>query len=275
MELVAFTAPIAVSAAAPHLTVASPLRSSFVLRNARPSRAAQLPRRVSTTMQDDAGEAPSDTYVPASEGSGGTVGQVSSKRTSLIGRVLQLAAVTARGQLSTGSQIAAMDDLVMALEEVNPTADPVNTDLIDGYWTLVYTNTRMFQGSPLLSLALKPVLQLGQVRQRIAVADGTLVTEADITAFPATSGTLKTSARITPVGGDRLELTVEKTTVTGGKLVDAIDLGGLSFDVPVERILNKIRNVSPETYFDTYYLDDKLRISRSKDGKLFIYTRLD
>lgn len=269
-----FTAPYVVPTAGAFCAVTSPQRSSFISRGVRCARVAKVSRR-HCVMQDDESEAPSDTYVPAGEGSSGTAEQMFAKRTSLIGRMLQLAAVTARGQLATSTQSAAMEDLVMQLEEVNPTAEPVNTDLIDGYWTLVYSNARLFQSSPLIALALKPLLQLGQVRQRISVTDGTLVTEGDLTAFPATSGTVKTAARITPVGGDRLEVTVEKTTVTGGKIADAIDLGGLSFDLPVERITSKLRNVSPETYFDTYYLDDKIRISRSKDGKLYIYTRLE
>lgn len=274
MDEVGFTAPFAVPTAETCISATSPRRSSFIFKGAQCVRVAKATRR-HLVMQDDVSEAPSDTYVPAGEGSSGTEEQMSAKRTSLIGRMLQLAAVTARGQLATSTQSAAMEDIVMQLEEVNPTGEPVNTDLIDGYWTLVYSNARLFQGSPLVALALKPLLQLGQVRQRISVTDGTLVTEGDLTAFPATSGTVKTAARITPVGGDRLEVTVEKTTVTGGKLADAIDLGGLSFDLPVERILSKMRNVSPETYFDTYYLDDKIRVSRSKDGKLYVYTRLD
>lgn len=227
---------------------------------------------------DDGAEedAPSDTYVPASEADDPVTSVAAqSKRTSLTARLLQLAAVTCRGQLATDSQMAAMDDLIMSLEEANPNPHPVETDLIDGLWTLVYTNTKLFQTNPFLMVAAKPLLDLGQVRQRIAVNDGTLTTEADVIAFPATSGTIKTTARVTPVGSERLEVTVEKTNVTGGKLVNAIDMGGLSFDIPVEQIFSRLRNLSTETYFDTYYLDDNLRISRAKDGKLYIYTRLE
>lgn len=229
-------------------------------------------------MEADGAEedAPSDTYVPASEAVDAvTSGVAQSKRASLIARVLQLAAVTSRGQLATDAQTAAMDDLVMSLEELNPNPQPVETDLIDGLWTLVYTSARMFQSNPLLMAAAKPLLELGQVRQRIAINDGTVTTEADIVAFPAVSATLKTTARVTPVGAERLEITVEKTTVTGNKLINTIDLGGLSFDIPVEQIYSKLRNTSSESYIDTYYLDDNLRISRSKEGKLYIYTRLE
>lgn len=241
-------------------------------------------------MQDDAGDvddAPSDTYVPAAEGQGPTEEQLTAKRASLIGRLLQLCAVTARGKYSTDGQSSIIEDLVMQLEEVNPTPQPVDTDLIDGYWTLVYINapstSSSSSSSPLANpnirnaamILLNPVLQFGQIRQRLSVADGLLTSEVDVIAFPATSAVVKTSARCTPVGGERLEVVVEKTSVTGGKLADALDLGGLSFDLPIEQIATRLRNTAPESYFDTFYLDDKLRISRDKDGKLYIYTRLE
>lgn len=221
-------------------------------------------------------EAPSDTYVPAAEALKTMMpGAEQSKRASLIASLLRLSAATSRGQMATESQMSAVDDIVMSLEEINPNPQPVETDLIDGTWTLVYSSAKLFQSNPFLMAAVTPLLQLGQVRQKIAVDDGKLITEADVVAFPVTSGTLKTTARVTPVGAERLELTIETTTITGGKIADRFDLGGISFDVPIEQIFSRLRNTTPATYLDTYYLDDQLRISRSKEGKLYIYTRLD
>lgn len=221
-------------------------------------------------------EAPSDTYVPAAEAIKSVVpGAESAKRDGLISNLLQFAAATSRGQIATESQTSAVDDIVMALEELNPNPQPVETNLIDGTWTLVYSSAKLFKSNPFLLPAATPLLELGQIRQKITVDDGKLVNEAEVVAFPSTSGTLKTTARITPVGGERLELTLETTNITGGKIFDRLDLGGISFDVPLEQILSRVKNMSPETYIDTYYLDDRLRISRSKQGKLYIYTRLD
>lgn len=226
--------------------------------------------------QNPSEDTPSDTYVAAAEAVSTLLPEdEASKRNDLTTRLLYLSAVTSRGQTASESQRSTIDDIVMALEELNPTPNPVETDIIDGVWTLVYSSVRLFETNPLLMAAATPLLELGQIRQRISMDDAKLVTEADVVAFPVTSGTVKTTCRVTPVGGERLELTVETTTVVGGKIANRLDLGGISFDVPMERILNRIKNVTPETYFDTYYLDEKLRISRSKKGTLYIYTRLD
>lgn len=269
----AFAAPVP---GLPSLKLSTNLRLSTLSGRKLQRTARQTRSNLRMQDADAEDEAPSDTYVPAAEAVKSMLpGAEESKRESLIASLLRLAAATSRGQLATESQMSAVDDIVMSLEEVNPNPQPVETDLIDGTWTLVYSSTKLFQSNPFLMAAITPLLQLGQVRQKIAVDDGKLVTEADIIAFPVTSGTVKTTARLTPVGAERLELTVETTTITGGKIADRFDLGGISFDVPVEQIFSRLKNTMPSSYLDTYYLDDQLRISRSKQGKLFIYTRLD
>lgn len=268
MSTPAFTTPL------PVVFSSSTPRLSSVLPRGR------LPpcRRPVLRMQEDSADedTPSDTYVPAAESVATlTPEDETSKRESLIQRLLLVAAATSRGQTASDSQIATVDDLVMQLEELNPTPNPVDTDLMDGLWTLVYSTAKLFDGNKVLMAAASPVLQLGQVRQKISITDGTLTTEGDLVLFPLTSASVVTKSSLTPVGGERLELVVEDAKVTGGKLAGRLDLGGISFDVPVKRILSRVRNISPETYLDTFYLDDTLRISRSKKGKLYIYTRLD
>jgi hypothetical protein len=44
--------------------------------------------------------------------------------------------------------------------------------------------------------------------------------------------------------------------------------------VPVERLYQRVKGTAPESFIETTYLDDNLRISRSKDRKLYVYTRL-
>lgn len=257
---------------------AAPGRQRLRALSSRAARAVAPRRPAALRMQDEGDgaeeEAPSDTYVAGVEAASRVMGVVDApKRAELVARVLEFGAVTARGQLATDAQAAAVEDVVAELEEISPNPFPVETNLMDGVWSLVYSSAKLFRSNPFLVAAGTPLLEIGQVQQTIQIDAGTLTTEVDVVAFPAISGTVKTAARITPVGAERLELTVEKTTLTGGSIADRLDLGGISFDVPVEQIYNRVRNASPETFIDTYYLDDKLRISRSKNGKLYIYTR--
>lgn len=221
-------------------------------------------------------DAPSDTYVPASEANP-TSNPVEAipKRMSLLKRLLKLSAFTLRGQRATDAQATAVQQIVSTLENMNPTSSPVNSQNINGVWFLVYSDAQLLHVNKLVDVAVKPVFELAQVRQRINVSNGSLITEGDVIVFPATSATITTTARLAPISPERLEVTVEKTNITGGKAFNALNLGVLSFDVPVEQILSRIRNISPDTYFDTSYLDDDILISHSKDGKLYVYTRMN
>lgn len=212
-------------------------------------------------------EAPSDTFVPPSSADD------SAERAVLVTRLLRLCAGSARGQSATDAQRAAVESAASALEVMSPEAEPVNAPSFDGSWTLVYASSPLFRSSPLLMAAATPLLTVGGVRQRVDIAAGRCDTEVDVIAFPATSAVVRTAARATPVGADRVELTVENSTVVGGKLAGRVDLGGLSVDVPVAAIYERVKRAVPETYFDTYYLDDNLRISRSKNGTLYIYAK--
>jgi hypothetical protein len=233
-------------------------------------------------MQDGQAEdeAPSDSFVPAGKEAAetlldkaGDVGGAITGRLALVAELLSVAAVTARGQFATKAQREKVEGIVAKLELENPNDAPVESDLIDGDWVLVYASAKLFEKSPLLALAVKPVITIGQIRQSIAVDEGRLVNEVDIITFPEVSSVYKTTARLTPVGGERLEVSVEKSTVTGGSFADRFDLGGISFDIPVEQILNRLRGSVPEIFIDTTYLDDTIRISRSKNSKLFVFAR--
>lgn len=289
--------PTVAAFAAPFLPATSSLapRSTFVTSvwtaHSRPARASRALLRMqsigntdgSDGSGDDGGaedEAPSDSFVPpgtaASVGSAvaDAVGTMGTRGPALT-ELLSLAAATARGRDATASQKARVEDLVATLEGVNPTEAPVETDMIDGEWTLVYASgmSEPSVQKRALGVVTRPVIEVGQARQVLMVDEGRLENEVDVTLFPDVSVVVKTTARLTPVGGERLEVGVEKTSVTGGSLAGRFDLGGISFDVPVEQIYSRIKGTTPETTIDTTYLDDTFRISRSK-SKLFIYTRL-
>jgi hypothetical protein len=250
----------------------------------RAARVTSLRRRVrfGVRMQDVEGDsaedqAPSDSFVPAAKNAAQALGQTVEMnlggRADLVGELLAVAAVTARGQFATRGQREKVEGFVAKLEAENPNEAPVESDLIDGDWVLVYSSTKLLEKSPLLALFIKPVIAIGQIRQSIAVDEGRLVTEVDITSFPEISSVYKSTSRITPVGGERLEVTVEKSTVTGGSIANRFDLGGLSFDIPVEQIYQRLKGSVPELFIDTTYLDDTIRISRGKNSKMFVFAR--
>lgn len=254
----------------------APLGALRAARTHVVARRARGGARMSSDEAED--EAPSDSAMPPSAASVGMPTSVTDvldapERASTLSSLLRLCAATGRGQLASDGQRAAIDDLVARLEELSPSSEPVNSPGFDGVWVLLYTDARLFKTNPLLAAAVTPLLEVGQVRQTVDVGGGTLSTEVDVVAFPATSATLRTTARVTPVGAERVEFVVEKTSVTGGKIAGKLDLGGLAFDVPVESIYSRIRGAAPETYFDTYYLDGSVRVSRSKSGSVYIYAK--
>lgn len=220
-------------------------------------------------------EAPSDSWVPPAPAAAAVADAVGELGVTgpAMRELLAVAAATDRGMYATGAQKARVEEAVAKLEEANPTEAPVETDEIDGEWVLVYASGMgESAGAKAVGIAARPVVRIGQVRQNLMLDEGRLVSEVDVVLFPEISGVVKTTARVTPVGGERLEVGVEKTTVVGGSVLDRFDLGGISFDVPVEQIYQRIKGTAPEMVLDTTYLDDSLRISRSKN-KLFVYTR--
>ncbi len=212
-------------------------------------------------------EAPSDTYVPPS------AAVATDDRGPLAARLLRLCALTARGQAASASQRDAVDTAASALEAISPISEPVNSGELDGVWALAYCSMPLFRTSPLLVGAATPLIEVGAVRQRVDLGTGRVTTDVDLTAFPMTTGTLRTVCTATPVGADRVELAVDSSTVVGGKLAGRVDMGGLSVDLPIAQIYQRLNRAVPETYFDTYYLDDTLRVSRSKSGTLYVYVK--
>jgi len=236
-------------------------------------------------MDDESDTSPSDTSPSDStengnegaserEGFGArVVAEVMGTREELVGRVLEMAARTDRGQAATKSQKAKMEDWIAQLEGLNPTEMPVDTDKINGQWNLVYSSVPFYKGNPFLALSAAPNLAVGQIRQVIFVDGGELRGEVDLKLFPEITGTMLTTCKVTPVSPDRLEIVVEKVTFRGGSILDKVDLGGISVDVPVERIFQQLRGTVPETFIDTSYLDDQYRISRGKSGAIYVFGR--
>ncbi|KAJ8907234.1 hypothetical protein NDN08_003715 [Rhodosorus marinus] len=224
-------------------------------------------------MDEAEDEAPSDTAVPTSADIDSSSG-VNQSRSDLTTQLLEICAVTNRGQTASSEQKSIIEDIVASLEADNPNPAPVETDAIEGRWNLIYLSTPFYKANPLLASTASPFVEVGQVRQTISMETGELINEIDITAFPMLTGTVVTNGRLTPVGAERLEVALEKATIKGGSAFERFDLGALKLDIPVEEIYQRVRGTVPETFIDTYYLDDKIRISRGKGSNLFLFAKM-
>eukprot|EP00184_Porphyridium_aerugineum_P001299 CAMPEP_0184699164 /NCGR_PEP_ID=MMETSP0313-20130426/5531_1 /TAXON_ID=2792 /ORGANISM="Porphyridium aerugineum, Strain SAG 1380-2" /LENGTH=293 /DNA_ID=CAMNT_0027158209 /DNA_START=212 /DNA_END=1093 /DNA_ORIENTATION=+ len=194
-------------------------------------------------------------------------------KNQLIRKVFELAACTSRGQTATQQQKDTMEGYVNQLCKKNPNPDPVETVYMDGDWELVYAGMPLFKTNPFLAAAATPLLDVGQIKQRIDLDIGKLITMVDVTLFPGITGVVETESTVVPAGSERLEIKIKSTKLKGGELVKQISLNALNIEVPIDRIYEQVRGAVPETYFDTVYLDEHVRVSRGKSGALFIYSK--
>eukprot|EP00871_Galdieria_phlegrea_P002450 jgi/Galph1/3205/GphlegSOOS_G1852.1 len=196
------------------------------------------------------------------------------KRYNLKINLYQLCASTDRGQTSRPEQRSEVEDLAAQLEALNPNPNPLDGTKANGIWELIYSSVPFYKTSPFLLAAATPFLRVGQWRQTISVVYGELVNEVDVEAFPGLMGTVVQFARVTPVGGERLEIAIEKTSLKGRSIADKLDLGGIHVDIPLGDILRRVQGSTSEIFLDTFYLDDELRISRTRGGRLLIFSRV-
>ncbi|GJD09047.1 hypothetical protein Gasu2_33190 [Galdieria sulphuraria] len=171
-------------------------------------------------------------------------------------RLYQLCASTDRGQMSRPEQRSEVEDLAAELESLNPTPNPLDGTKLDGSWELIYSSVPFYKTNPLLLASVTPFLRI------------------DLEAFPGLMGTILQQTRVTPVGGERLEIVIDKTSLKGRSVANRLDLGGIQLDIPFGDILRRVQGSSSELFLDTYYLDDDLRISRTRGGRLLIFSRV-
>jgi len=94
-------------------------------------------------------------------------------------------ASTNRGFAATEGQTNRIFDIITVLESRNPTDEPVDSELLEGNWRLVYTNAL-----DVLFLGALPLVQLGQVYQNIYSAGGYVEVENLATFEPSVAPVL-------------------------------------------------------------------------------------
>lgn len=222
-------------------------------------------------------------------------------------RLLELAAVTSRGQVADFSTLVDVEDIVLQLEAT--ASDEVDVvarqQALSGSWRLVYSSVELFRSSPffwafqsatgsedLAQAVFKftaglPVAgsrgPFGEVRQVLDLQAGRLVSEVDMRLFeslfgllPGLNGTVVTEARCRLDDDDatRLLVTVESTRVTGSNVDPSGALDGVV--TPVEQLFAALRGGQPLTVAArTRYVDDNIRITRTgeREDQIFVYAR--
>ena len=192
-------------------------------------------------------------------------------------RRTELAAVTSRGQAADFTQRVDVEDIILQLDDLNPSAD--TSAALDGSWRLAYASVEAFRSSPFFwafqratpsedtaaaifkFTAGLPVAgtrgPFGAIGQRIdlpaGASEGRLVSEVAMTVFdpvfgvlPGISGTVVTEARLRRDPADEptlLRVTVESTRVVGS---NAGPPGALdSIVAPVESAFAALRGGQP------------------------------
>jgi hypothetical protein len=224
-------------------------------------------------------------------------------RTQLKRRLLELAAVTARGQAANFSARVDAEDTVLQLESLCPTPPAAFEGALTGRWRLVYSSVELFRSSPFFwsfsaaSLALlgseEPAAAVFRITNSLPVAGargpfgviqlllepGRVVSEVAMSVLdgllPGLSGTVVTEGRLAvaePVdsGGCRLRVTVASTRVAGSSL------GLDSLSVPVESLFSALRGGAElQVTALARYVDADLLVLRlgEREDAILVYAR--
>eukprot|EP00903_Cladosiphon_okamuranus_P009349 g8915.t1 len=209
--------------------------------------------------------------------------------------LLQVAAMTERGQLATDAQRNDMDALVGRLEDLraNDELGPFEDENMVGIWTLVYSSSQAFRSSPFFAtfqallgkegVAEKifsftdafPNAKIGQARQIINDGCTELLSRVEMSVWPHRwiSGVVETRSKIVNDSiGDRLELIVDDTRVSDsilGKISPRLE----NMRVPVDQLSERLFDRIPRITLDTVFLDQDLRVSRLPDRNFLIYVK--
>eukprot|EP00640_Fibrocapsa_japonica_P002423 CAMPEP_0113933674 /NCGR_PEP_ID=MMETSP1339-20121228/931_1 /TAXON_ID=94617 /ORGANISM="Fibrocapsa japonica" /LENGTH=283 /DNA_ID=CAMNT_0000935083 /DNA_START=61 /DNA_END=912 /DNA_ORIENTATION=- /assembly_acc=CAM_ASM_000762 len=214
-------------------------------------------------------------------------------REALKKELLQLGAITSRGQFATEDEKDLAVDLVYRLEGLNPTSTTAGDDIY-GTWELVYSDVEPFRSSPFfmavrevfgdddekasqafaLHRAATSISEIGKVKQ--VLSPGQMSSEVDLkvglfASVPfSLTATVVSTASMTEKSAEAFEITMDKTKVINSNVFKFLD----SFDgVPVNSVFERLRGSVPPVTLNTYFLDDTMRISRTGDEHFFVYAR--
>lgn len=192
----------------------------------------------------------------------------------MIGKAALLEAIAGknRGLLATERDKQAILMAIAMMEDRNPTPRPVEAEILDGNWRLLYTTSR-----GLLNIDQLPLLKLGQIYQCIRVQTKSVYNIAEVYGLPYLEGLVSVTARFEPVSERRVQVKFERSIIglqrlisyqSPMDLIQQIETGKkfAAIDFRIER--------DQQGWLDITYLDDNLRIGRGNEGSVFVLSKV-
>lgn len=221
--------------------------------------------------------------------------------------LFKIAAISNRGETSSENDKLEVEKYISRLEELNPTENTVESEMINGEWELLYSNTNLFRSSPFF-MASRAICKEGKQADRFnrfcdlhrsalahtsigkvkqIISPGLLTSEFEtvgsvVPGLPiVVKGTIKSVAEIVSSSANDWTLQMVSTRIKEGTsnipLFKRV-LNSQRVKLPVQRLGKALERIpiynTPFPIFTTSYLDFDLRISRDQDNHIFVYTRV-
>lgn len=197
--------------------------------------------------------------------------------------LLSLVAGTARGAAEPDGRRKEIIEAFEALEQRNPTAAPVQSELLKGDWELLWTSSESILGSNrpffLQPLPEKPILQFldpaeGVARNLEDTMLGRNTVDAEITPLTR-EGRDKFASKL----DNFLFFKYGAEEKAGGTYLPEVELERTTVGVRFKKftILGLLAITAPEQatgILEVTYLDDELRLSRGDRGNLFVLRKV-
>ena len=168
------------------------------------------------------------------------------QRIKLKNEILDLANETKRGLTESTEQKEKMRELFEKLEKLNPTSNPLKTDLVNGDWSLEYTTSDSILGKGGFP-------RVGPIVQMIDTTTLSAMNSETVKYFGILPVPRKVTAELRPVNNQLTDVQFKRFSI-----------GPVGFDAPE----------SFKGSLDVTYVDDDLRLTRGDKGNIFVLTRM-
>jgi hypothetical protein len=167
----------------------------------------------------------------------------------------------------------AIQTAIEVTEATNPTSQPCNSPtLLNGDWRLIYTTS----GS-LLNLGRIPLSQLGNIYQCIRTDTSSVYNIAEVNSLPYLSSLVSVVAKFAPLSDRRVQVNFVRSIAGLQKMLDyrspATWIDRLNSGSKLPAIDFPINSPNTDSWLDTTYLDETMRISRGNQGSVFVLVK--